>query len=350
MDIGENPEIQSIWLEAKTHIDQGNLDKAIEIYKYILIRYSDQPDCIQYANAYLADLFLTLRELDKSKHHINQALSLNPSNPEFRYILGFIYTIEQRWDKAISELETAVASEPHNSEYHRALGWALSSKGNKDDGLKHLKKATTLDPSNANTFADLAACYLAMLDFPSALKNARKAVRLNPDNSIAQNLLTAVKTFGHAYDNAPDHITNTISLYENPNFQFIYRFKVSLRDLPDIWRIIDIKGTQRLSSLHKAILQAFNRSQDGDYSFFLSNKPYDTNSEYTSALAASTRNTKMARRLRIDSVELYGGRKFLYLFGYENECWHDVELIEVMEKVTRAKYPKVVKKQGKAHR
>ncbi len=348
MNINEDSEIQSIWFEAKNYIDQGNLDKAIEIYKYILIRYSDQPDCIQYANAYLADLYLTQRELDKAKYHINQAINLNPANPEYRYILGFIYTIEQQWNKAISEIENALAAAPRSSEYHRALGWALVSKGSKDIGLKHLKKAITLDPSNANAFADLAVCYLAMLDFPSALKNVKKAVKLNPDNVIAKDLLQKVMAFEIAYGNKLPDNSKTVINYASPDLHFIFRFKVSLRDNPNTWRIIDIKGIQRLSSLHKGILKAFNRSHDSDYSFFLSNIPYDASSEYASPSGASKRNVKMASRLRIDSVDLYDDNKFLYLFNHDNEYWHDVELLEVIEKVTRAKYPKVVKKQGKA--
>ena len=65
-------------------------------------------------------------------------------------------------------------------------------------------------------------------------------------------------------------------------------------------------------------------------------------------LLSVLRITKMASWLRIDSVELYGGRKFLYLFGYENGHWYDVEPVDIIEKVTRAKYPRVIKKQGRA--
>ncbi|GAI08540.1 unnamed protein product, partial [marine sediment metagenome] len=38
-------------------------DKAIEIYKYVLIRYSDNDIAVEYANAYLGDIYLTLRRL-----------------------------------------------------------------------------------------------------------------------------------------------------------------------------------------------------------------------------------------------------------------------------------------------
>jgi hypothetical protein len=103
-----------------------------------------------------------------------------------------------------------------------------------------------------------------------------------------------------------------------------------------------------LSSLHKAIFKAFDRFEQHQYSFFLSNKPYDRGSEYSSPSVGADATGKLASRIRIDSVELYGGRKFLYLFDYGAKWWHEVELMSVTERVTRAKYPRVVKKQGKS--
>jgi hypothetical protein len=57
---------------------------------------------------------------------------------------------------------------------------------------------------------------------------------------------------------------------------------------------------------------------------------------------------KLAARIRIDSIALYGGPKFLYLFDYGDEWWHEVNLISITQRVTRASYPKVVQKQAKS--
>ena len=49
---GDNiPEFSTIWDEARQYIESGNRDKAIEIYKYILVRYGDEPVAVEYANA-----------------------------------------------------------------------------------------------------------------------------------------------------------------------------------------------------------------------------------------------------------------------------------------------------------
>ena len=93
MDADTQPEIDTIWDEAKAYIDQGNFDKAIETYKYILIRYDDSPIAIECANANLGDIYLTLRQLDKAEAYIKKAISCDPKKPDYRYLLGFVYPI-----------------------------------------------------------------------------------------------------------------------------------------------------------------------------------------------------------------------------------------------------------------
>jgi len=42
MDENKTSELESIWDEARSHIERGDFDKAIEIYNYIIIRYNDE--------------------------------------------------------------------------------------------------------------------------------------------------------------------------------------------------------------------------------------------------------------------------------------------------------------------
>jgi len=343
------PEIQSIWDDARGFIEHGDHDKAIEIYQYILIRYSDDSVAVEYANAYLGDIFLTLHKLDPAEDYIKKAISFSPENPGYHYILGFIYSNKRQWDKAIAEFEIAVTKEPDNDEYLRGLAWAVYSSGDVAKGLASLEKASCLAPTNVNILTDLAVAYLASVNIDKATGYAERAARLDPINSVAQDVLKGVLNFGKGFRQRGERTgkapTRPSAYYDT---HFIHRFKVSLRDRPDIWRIIDIKGNQMLSSLHKAIFKAFDHFEEHQYSFFLSNKPFDRESEYTSPGIGADGTGKLATRIRIDSVELYGGPKFLYLFDYGDEWWHNVELISVTERVTRANYPRVVKKQGKS--
>ena len=342
-------ELQLIWDEARQYIESGKPDKAIEIYKYILVRYGDDAIAVEYANAYLADLYLTRQKPDLAESHIRKALILKPENPGYRYILGFAYSYRKQWDKAIPEFEAAAKIKPENGEYLRGLGWAKYSSGNIVDGLATLEKASRLEPDNANILTDLAVVSLSLPDMNKAREYAEKAVRLDPGNRVARDVLHNVLVFSRGFSRPEKNTAQKpprSSSYADTHF--IHRFKVSLKNNPDIWRIIDIKENQMLSSLHKAIFKAFDRIEEHEYSFFLSNKPYDKDTEFTSLVSDTGGNTKLATRIRIDSLALYGGPKFLYLFDYGDEWWHDIELLSVTQRVTRASYPRMVKKQGES--
>ena len=349
MDRDNVPELHAIWDEARKHIESGNYDKAIEIYRYILVRYGDNDIAAEHADAYLGDLFLTLRQLALAEDHIKKAISYKPEKPGYHYILGFIYSVKRQWNKAIPEFEIAVGKEPDNGEYLRGLAWAIYSSGDRAKGLASLEKARRLAPANANILTDLAIAHLSSLNVNKATEYAERAVRLDPTNALAQDVLESVLSYDKKLRQGGKRAGKAgtrPSAYSNTHF--IHRFKVSLRDRPDIWRIIEIKENQMLSSLHKAIFKAFNRFEEHPYSFFMSNKPYDKESEYTSPGLDPKGTSKLATRIRIDSLALHSGQKFLYLFDYGDEWWHEVELVSVTEKVTRGSYPRVVKKQGKS--
>jgi tetratricopeptide (TPR) repeat protein len=72
MDDNIGPELHTIWSEAKEHIEHGDYDKAIDIYKYVLIRYGDNDIAVEYANAYLGDIYLTLRQINLAENHIRK--------------------------------------------------------------------------------------------------------------------------------------------------------------------------------------------------------------------------------------------------------------------------------------
>ncbi len=71
MNGDDRPELRSIWNEAKAHIERGDHDKAIEVYRYVIIRYAENDIAVEYANAYLGDIFLTIRRLDLAEKHLS---------------------------------------------------------------------------------------------------------------------------------------------------------------------------------------------------------------------------------------------------------------------------------------
>ena len=202
MDDNNQLEIDTIWNEAKAYIDQGNFDKAIETYKYILIRYNDSPIAVECANANLGDIYLTLKQLDLAEVHIKKAISCDPKKPDYYYLLGFVYSIQSEWKKAIVEFRVAIRVEPDNAEYLRGLGWAVFNGGNKSEGLEYLHKANELERSNVNVLLDLSNAYLITLDFEKAKIYAGNALLVDPGNGLARKTMEKIEEVQKLYKRA----------------------------------------------------------------------------------------------------------------------------------------------------
>ncbi len=190
-----DPEKPTIWKEAKNHIEKGNYDKAIEIYKYILIRFSEYSIVVERANANLSDIYLTLKKPDLAEIHIKKAIKRNARKPEYRYLLGFIYSAQNRWLEAIPEFEAAIKIDPDNAEFLRGLGWAELNGGDKSRGMEYLKKAKELAPLDVNILLDLANAYLFDMDFDEARRHVQGAMLLEPGNALAKKVFDKICQF-----------------------------------------------------------------------------------------------------------------------------------------------------------
>jgi tetratricopeptide (TPR) repeat protein len=193
MDRDGTPEFESIWDEARAYVDQGDYDKAAEIYKYILVRYADNPKAVEYANAYLGDVLLTSRQhLDLAEKHLKKAITAAPDNHHYHYLLGFTYSIKGQWLKAIRALNKALALSPNNSEYERCLGWAMFNGGKETEGLDHLKSALELAPMDVHILTDLGTAWLMLRDFTKARQYAYDALKIAPTSDLAKRLAETV--------------------------------------------------------------------------------------------------------------------------------------------------------------
>lgn len=186
------PELQSIWDEAKGHIDRGEYDKAVEIYNYVLIRYTDHAIAVEYANAYLGDILLTTRRPDLAEQHLIKAIDIAPGKAHYHYLLGFTYSVKEQWRKAVRAFRKSIKLDPDNGEYERGLGWAIFNAGNRTEGIAHLFRALELSPSNVQAMTDLAAAMLMLGNLTKAREYGQKALRIEPGYVLAQNLLETI--------------------------------------------------------------------------------------------------------------------------------------------------------------
>lgn len=191
-----------LWQEANEHTSRGNFDKAIEIYKYILIRYGANNLANEYANARLGDILFMLGQTDLAEDHLRKALSYNPENPDYHRTLGVIYYTRYEWENAVKEYRVALEKEPWNGTYLLALGKAVFNSGDKKTGLEYLHKAEPFYSDNSGFLAELATAYMSLGDIGNARLYAGKAVAIRPDDIMAWAVLKKTYVLGSGASNA----------------------------------------------------------------------------------------------------------------------------------------------------
>lgn len=125
----------------------------------------------------------------------------------------------------------------------------------------------------------------------------------------------------------------------------IYRFKVTLTGDRSVWRRIDVRSDQTLVDLHNAIQQAFGWDNDHLYSFFLSGRAWDTQSELTHPAHARESGAASAR-VRLARLRLRPRQRLLYLFDVGDEWRHSIVLEKTDLQPDGGAYPRIVESHG----
>ena len=183
------PELDDLWLEANEHVNHGKFHEAIEIYKYILVRYSDNNLANENANAHLGDVLLTIGQTDLAEGHIRNAFSYNPENPEYLSMLGFVYYDRYEWENAVRQYKLALDKESWNREYLRSVGEVTFNAGDKRSWFEYLPAASPFYTNSSGMLAELATADMSIGDMTLAREYAEEAVRTNPTDIMAHAVL-----------------------------------------------------------------------------------------------------------------------------------------------------------------
>ena len=140
----------------------------------------------------------------------------------------------------------------------------------------------------------------------------------------------------------------------------VYVLKVALDHTEEIWRRIAIRGGQTLDDLNNIIYDAFDREEEHLYTFYIPSKFIKSKSrnvilhssvEYTHP--SNLENSFMfdeepdnTAEASIESLNLYEGQKFLYLFDFGDQWWHEIIVEQIDGKTDNEKYPRIIKRNG----
>ncbi len=136
----------------------------------------------------------------------------------------------------------------------------------------------------------------------------------------------------------------------------IYRIRVELIQSPydegeGTWRVIEIKGSQTLHQLHRAIFKAFDRWEHHLYSFFMSANRRDHRNEYAPPDFFEDEEWEEdlpqdASTARLDSLGLTTRSTFGYVFDYGDDWEHRLKVLRISDETPAGRYPRIIERSG----
>jgi hypothetical protein len=125
-----------------------------------------------------------------------------------------------------------------------------------------------------------------------------------------------------------------------------------------ISRTVEIKESQSLESLHKAIFKAFGREDEHLYEFIIGkNAKYRGDIEYpvksrkyyiTATNSPNNPLEVISSSITIESLDLQPEERFLYIFDFGDEWIHIIDTVSTDGASDGKKYPRVTEKEGEA--
>ncbi len=164
----------------------GEHEKAVKLLNKLIVH---EPNCFE-AFEELGDNYISLRKLDKARKALQEAVRLSPKSANAHYLLGFLYSLEQKWEASVEELEKADQISPNHPEILRCLGWSYHNFNRRSQqGLAILERSNNLAPDDPNILCDLGVCYMNSDNAKKAEEAFRKVLKINPNSNQAKECL-----------------------------------------------------------------------------------------------------------------------------------------------------------------
>ncbi|HVT90036.1 MAG TPA: tetratricopeptide repeat protein [Tepidisphaeraceae bacterium] len=166
----------------------GQLDQAERIYRDLLARNPDEPDC----NHMLGLVLYQKGRLAEAEPLMRRSLQLVDRLPQWHINFAMLLHALGRLDQAIAILQRVIEQSPGNVEAHINLGKALADAGQEQEALAHLQIALKLQPEHIGALSALAFLYQRSREFERAASLCRRARQLDPTSSVVLNQLSYI--------------------------------------------------------------------------------------------------------------------------------------------------------------
>jgi predicted O-linked N-acetylglucosamine transferase (SPINDLY family) len=197
-----NTDIQNIKARAINYHQNGDYQKANQLYQKILKSDPQDADALQYSGV----IAMQTGDLDRAIQLMERAISIHPHISGFHSNLAMAYKDNDQYKLALDHYNKALALNSGNPVILFNIGALHQSYDEYEDACISYTKSLTIDPNQPLVLHNLGNLMLKQGDVQHAILYARKALELSPnDPEIQSNYLFSLN---YSMDHSPETIIN----------------------------------------------------------------------------------------------------------------------------------------------
>jgi tetratricopeptide (TPR) repeat protein len=157
---------------------------------------------------------------------LNEALRLQPENPETLRERGVAYVELGQWDKALADFDAALKLDPKHIPTYIAKALVLSKQEKYDAALAVLAEARKIDPKSAELWVQQARVHVLQKNFPEAIKDLDEALKEAAEPLVVRLLRAEVFQEMEQFDKALAEIDEVLK--QEPDLRLAVRYRAVL--------------------------------------------------------------------------------------------------------------------------
>ncbi len=313
----------------------GILDGRVEGEKLLLVWIPDQIDEEAEINHREAMRFVKNKDYDNAILKWEEAIKLNPKDPEYFYKLGLIYFEMKSYKNSISFLERSVQLCPIQHKALLLLGINYIKLRQFDMAENYLTESQRLDKNNVLTYLNLGGVYSVQKKFNEVIEVFNTAVQLNPKEARAYLGLARVYSLLNDTEAANRNFKKVIELAPGSKMSEFAKQSIT-QPQKDNRLVIDVQEN-REAFISKGLIHYINgeyRKSAKSYKEYLNLQPKDDYvwyllGETTLRLSLVSESADCFKRaIRINSKRVIYYRALAIVFHYLGKADETIQILK----------------------
>ncbi|KAM6303837.1 BBSome complex member BBS4 isoform 1-T1 [Podargus strigoides] len=192
----------------KTHLLEGEMDKAIEVYKKAVEFSPENADLL----TTLGLLYLQLGDYQKAFEHLGNALTYDPANYKATLAAGSMMQAHGDFDVALSKYRAVASTVPESPPLWNNIAMCFFGKKKYVAAVSCLKRANYLAPFDWKILYNLGLVHLTMQQYASAFHFLSAAINFQPKMGELYMLLAVALTNLEDIENAKRSYEQAVAL------------------------------------------------------------------------------------------------------------------------------------------